>query len=149
MSLQKQAIQPKNLKKIIQKNLKQKNEKQTLKLKLTDILKLLKVTVNRHSGIPTVRLEYAKEGLPEPIFSVHHGEFKVTLPNTIYKENNTSEERILEFCKTPRTRAELIEFTGKSRVYTIDKLINPLVYADKLKLELPDKPKSSKQRYKS
>lgn len=117
--------------------------------RLANMLELLKVTENRYSGIPTMRQECAKEGLPEPIFSVRHGEFKVTLQNTIYKENNTSEERILEFCKTPRTRAELIEFTGKSRVYTMDKLINPLVYAGKLKLELPDKPKSSKQRYKS
>ncbi len=73
--------------------------------RLANMLELLKVTENRYSGIPTMRQECAKEGLPEPIFSVRHGEFKVTLQNTIYKENNTSEERILEFCKTPRTRA--------------------------------------------
>jgi ATP-dependent DNA helicase RecG len=72
---------------------------------------------------------------------------KNAIGNAMDKENHTSEQSILEFCKTPRTRAELIEFTGKSRVYTMDKLVNPLVTAGKLKLTLPDKPKSSKQRY--
>lgn len=115
--------------------------------RLANILELLKVTENRYSGIPTMRQEFAKAELPEPIFSIRHGEFKVTMKNNIYKENNTSEQSILEFCKTPRTRQELIDFTGKSRVYTMDKLVNPLVSAGKLKLELPDKPKSSKQRY--
>lgn len=119
--------------------------------RLANILELLKMTENRYSGIPTMRQEFAKEGLPEPIFSIRHGEFKVTMKNAIGnamdKQNHTSEQRILEFCKTPRTRAELIEFTGKSRVYTMDKLVNPLVTSGKLKLELPDKPKSSKQRY--
>lgn len=119
--------------------------------RLANILELLKMTENRYSGIPTMRQEFAKEGLPEPIFSIRHGEFKVTMKNAIGnamdKQNHTSEQRILEFCKTPKTRAELIEFTGKSRVYTMDKLVNPLVTSGKLKLELPDKPKSSKQRY--
>lgn len=119
--------------------------------RLANILELLKVTENRYSGIPTMRQEFAKEGLPEPIFSIRHGEFKVTMKNAIGnamdKENHTSEQSILEFCKTPRTRAELIAYAGKSRVYTMDKLVNPLVTAGKLKLTLPDKPKSSKQRY--
>ena len=119
--------------------------------RLANILELLKVTENRYSGIPTMRQEFAKEGLPEPIFSIRHGEFKVTMKNAIGnamdKQNHTSEQSILDFCKTPRTRAELIEFTGKSRVYTMDKLVNPLVATGKLKLELPNKPKSSKQRY--
>lgn len=119
--------------------------------RLANILELLKVTENRYSGIPTMRQEFAKAELPEPIFSIRHGEFKVTMKNAIGnkidKKNRTSEQSILEFCKTPRTRKELIDFTGKSRVYTMDKLVNPLVYAGKLKLELPDKPKSSKQRY--
>lgn len=120
--------------------------------RLANMLELLKITENRYSGIPTMRQEFAKAELPEPIFSIRHGEFKVTMKNAIGndidKKKRTSEQSILEFCKTPRTRKELIEFTGKSRVYTMDKLVNPLVYAGKLKLELPDKPKSSKQRYK-
>ena len=57
------------------------------------------------------------------------------------------EKAILDFCSIPRSRAELIEFTGKSRTYTMISLVAPLVSAGKLKMTLPDKPKSSKQRY--
>ena len=57
------------------------------------------------------------------------------------------EDSILDFCEIPRSRAELIEFTGKSRNYVLKQLIAPLVECGKLKLTMPDKPKSSKQKY--
>jgi ATP-dependent DNA helicase RecG len=56
-------------------------------------------------------------------------------------------ERLLEFCETPRTRAELIRFTGFSRYYTMSKIVQPLVDSGKLTLTLPDKPKSAKQMF--
>lgn len=114
---------------------------------LANILELLKITENRYSGIPTMRTEFVKAGLPMPIFSVSHGEFKVVMKNGLYKESATTEDAILEFCSVPRTRAELIEFTGKSRTHTMINIIGPLVSAGKIKLTLPDKPKSSKQKY--
>lgn len=114
---------------------------------LANMLELLKITENRYSGIPTMRSEFIQAGLPVPIFSVVHGEFKVVMKNDCYKENTTSEKAILDFCSIPRSRAELIEFTGKSRTYTMISLVAPLVNAGKLKMTLPDKPKSSKQRY--
>ena len=94
-----------------------------------------------------MRTEFVKAGLPMPIFSVSHGEFKVVMKNGLYKESATTEDAILEFCSVPRTRAELIEFTGKSRTHTMINIIGPLVSAGKIKLTLPDKPKSSKQKY--
>lgn len=114
---------------------------------LANMLELLKITENRYSGIPTMRTEFINAGLPAPIFSVCHGEFKVVMKNDCNKEDSTSEKAILDFCLIPRSRAELINFTGKSRTYTMLSLIAPLVNAGKLKMMLPDKPKSSKQRY--
>lgn len=114
---------------------------------LANILELLKVTENRYSGIPTMRSEFKNAGLPMPVFSVSHGEFSVVMKNSYCKEILSTEEAILEFCMVPRSRAELVAFTGKSRSYTIAKLVMPLVNAGKLKLTVPDKPKSSKQRY--
>lgn len=114
---------------------------------LANILELLKITENRYSGIPTMRTEFMKAGLPVPVFSVSHGEFKVVMKNGFYKDNATTEEAILEFCSIPRTRAELIEFTGKSRTHTMINIIGPLVASGKIKLMIPDKPKSSKQKY--
>ena len=114
---------------------------------LANILELLKITENRYSGIPTMRTEFIKAGLPTPIFSVSHGEFKVIMKNGFYQEKNTKEEAILEFCSVPRTRAELIDFTGKSRTPTMIHIIGPLIASGKIKLTIPEKPKSSKQKF--
>lgn len=114
---------------------------------LANILELLKITENRYSGIPTMRMEFINAGLPVPVFSARHGEFKVVLKNNYFKEDPITEQDILDFCSVPRSRAELIEFTGKSRTYTMINIIAPLVNAGKLNLTLPEKPKSSKQRY--
>ena len=56
-------------------------------------------------------------------------------------------EKLLQFCSVPRSRQELIDFLGFSRYYTMSKLVQPLLDAQKLALTLPEKPKSSKQRY--
>lgn len=114
---------------------------------LANILELLKVTENRYSGIPTMRTEFVNAGLPAPVFSVNHGEFKVAMKNNYFKDNVVSEDAILDFCSVPRSRMELVEFTGKSRTHTMINLVAPLVDSGKLKMTLPDKPKSSKQRF--
>ena len=114
---------------------------------LANILELLKITENRYSGIPTMRMEFLNAGLPVPIFSVRHGEFKVVMKNGYHNESNSMIDSIIEFCTIPRSRAELISFTGKSRNYVMGQLIAPLVESGQLKLTIPDKPKSSKQRY--
>lgn len=114
---------------------------------LANMLELLKITENRYSGIPTIRTEFLNADLPAPHFSVLHGEFKVVMRNGYYKESQRMEDSLVEFCHTPRTRAELIAFTGKSRVYAMTHLVQPLIDSGRLKLTLPEKPKSSKQRY--
>lgn len=114
---------------------------------LANMLELLKVTENRYSGIPTMRHEFAAANLPLPIFYAKQGEFKVVMYNSIVNKDNTSEEAILEYCRQPRNRTELTEFLGKSRNFVMSKIIQPLVESGKLELTLPDKPKSSKQKY--
>ena len=114
---------------------------------LANILELLKITENRYSGIPTMRMEFLNAGLPVPIFFVRHGEFKVVMKNGYHNESNSMIDSIIEFCTIPRSRAELISFTGKSRNYVMGQLVAPLVESGQLKLTIPDKPKSSKQRY--
>lgn len=114
---------------------------------LANMLELLKITENRYSGIPTMRMEFLNAGLPAPIFSVLHGEFKVVMKNGYGNETESISDSIVEFCEIPRSRAELIAFTGKSRTYTMTQIIQPLVDTGKLKLTMPEKPKSSKQRF--
>ena len=114
---------------------------------LANMLELLNITENRYSGIPTMRREFLNAGLPAPNFSVIHGEFKVVMRNGYLNNSGSIEDSILNFCEIPRSRAELIEFTGKSRNYVLKQLIAPLVECGKLKLTMPNKPKSSNQKY--
>lgn len=136
---------------------------------LANILELLHVTENRYSGIPTIYHELEKAQLPPPVFSVRHGEFVVTFKSKIaqvydmpasgvgavheeqvqYSSNQADsvEERLLAFCAVPRSRQEIIAFLGFSRYYSMSKIVQPLIDDGKIALTLPDKPKSSKQRY--
>lgn len=129
---------------------------------------MIKETENRYSGIPTIQKEMMKANLPKPEFSVRNGEFKVILRNNlpiVYyeefidgQEMNRKSDRIfhrvgerdnalLEYCKIPRSREEIIGFVGFSRYYTMNKIMMPLIEKGYINMTLPDKPKSSKQKY--
>jgi len=136
---------------------------------LANILELLYVTENRYSGIPTIYHELEKAQLPPPVFAVRHGEFVVTFKSKIAQVYDTPaasvgavheaqaqynsyqadsvEERLLAFCAVPRSRQEIIDFLGFSRYYSMSKIVQPLIDDGQIALTLPDKPKSSKQRY--
>ncbi len=116
---------------------------------LANILELLKVTENRYSGIPTMRMEMVNAGLPAPIFSALRGEFKVVLKNGFYATPRSMYEALLDFCSLPRSRSEIVSFVGKSQNYVSSKIIRPLVESGKLTLAMPDKPQSPKQRFVS
>lgn len=121
---------------------------------LANMLEILHITENRYSGIPTIRREFEQAGLPTPIFEVRRGEFTVIFRNDFYavtasENKRVTDEDIIEFCKTPRSRDELQRFTGFSRYYTMSKIVQPLIGSEKLHLTIPDKPKSSNQRYYS
>lgn len=136
---------------------------------LANILELLHVTENRYSGIPTIYHELEKAQLPPPAFCIRHGEFVVTFKSKIAQvydapyatvssvqeeqeqyngqQAYSIEERLIEFCTVPRSRQEIIDFLGFSRYYSMSKIVQPLIDDGKIALTLPDKPKSSKQRY--
>ena len=121
---------------------------------LANIMELLCVTENRYSGIPTIRKELNKAGLPAPIFKVSRGLFSVTFrngetitPKIIIKNSKEMTKAVLDFCYTPRSRAELIAFTGKSQNYTMSYIVKPLLEKGLLRMTSPEKPKSSKQKY--
>src|SRR5690625_819646 len=61
-------------------------------------------------------------------------------------DNRTKE--ILEFCKVPKSRSEIQDLLGiESRRYFRTKILNPLIKGGLLKLTIPDKPTSPKQKY--
>ncbi len=119
---------------------------------IASALEIMINTENRFSGIPTVRHEMAKAELPEPIFSSSRGVFKVTLYNSLPiqkmdKKTYISND-IINFCKKPKTREELAkEFNFSAISYMMSKYVQPLINEGKLKMTIPEKPKSKKQKY--
>ena len=118
-------------------------------------LEIMIDTENRFSGIPTIRHEMEAAGLPAPKFDSSHGVFRVTLFNSANisasKSTETGsdlESKVISFCSSPKTRAELSELLHVSSIsYMMEKYINPLLESGKLKMTIPDKPKSRKQKY--
>ncbi|MGN1405249.1 MAG: ATP-binding protein [Erysipelotrichaceae bacterium] len=114
---------------------------------LANILEILHTTENRYSGIWTIRNEFAMNNLPVPAFSVKHGDFKVVMRNSLYADSLSQEDAVIEFCSSPRTRDEIVSFVGKSKNFVMSQIVNPLVESGKLKLTMPEKPKSPYQKY--
>ena len=117
---------------------------------IANALEVLNITENRYSGIPTIRRELKEYGLPEPEFTDFRGEFKVVfrLQDGSPKAGADDQTaRILDFCRTPRSRKELAAFIGLSSVnYAINKYIRPLIDSGKIGLTEPKK-SSPNQKY--
>jgi len=115
-------------------------------------LEIMIDTENRFSGIPTVRAELKKAGMPDPVFIDRRGIFKVILYKKASAENKdvNMEQEILDFCIIPRSREELAgRFGFDAPAYFIKTYIQPLIEDGKIKMTLPDKPKSKFQKYYS
>jgi ATP-dependent DNA helicase RecG len=121
---------------------------------IASALEIMIDTENRFSGIPTIRYEMDKLGLKEPIFESRRGVFKAILFNDRFSDITTEEinveAKILSFCKQPKTREELTKLLELSSVsYMVGRYIMPLVESGRLKLTIPNKPRSKSQRYKT
>ncbi|MCL4419467.1 hypothetical protein M1146_05195, partial [Patescibacteria group bacterium] len=113
-------------------------------------LEIMINTENRFSGIPTVLAELKKAGMPAPVFVDRRGVFKAIF----YKKGAHLEtdigldQEILNFCQTPRSREELAERFGfDAPTYFIKTYVGPLIAEGKIKMTIPEKPKSKFQRY--
>lgn len=127
---------------------------------LVTAMETLGKTENRYPGIPTIRFAMENRGLPAPVFLDQRSEFSAILYNgekaaiesnagvAAEKENVQDEKGLLEFCRTPRTRSEIIEYLDiASGQYALRRYLDPLVESGAIQLTLPDKPRSPKQQY--
>ena len=119
---------------------------------LATILEVLHIAENRCSGIPTIKAEMEKAGLPPPVFLSQRGQFTVTLYNTPAGRATVGtlteqQKSLIDFCKTPRSRAQVIDHIGLSHSYAVTKVLQPLIDQALVKLTIPDRPSSSKQRF--
>lgn len=126
---------------------------------LATALEILHLTENRYSGIPTIRHAMAQRHLPAPVFQNSTGEFKVTLYHgaeaTAAKSDETpvaravnDEKLLLAFCRTPRTRAEIISYLGiGSGQYALRRYLDPLLKTGAIRMTIPNCPRSRSQQY--
>lgn len=121
---------------------------------LASAMEILSQTENRYSGIPTIRREMGKAGLPPPEFQeTRTRNFLTILRNTA--KHSTPEEtpekpasNLLEFCSQPRSREEIAAFLGNSNMKHVSAYyIQPLVKKGILALTIPETPRSRQQRY--
>lgn len=117
---------------------------------LATMSEFLLKTENRYSGIPTIRREMKEYNLPEPVFENKRNEFVVTLYNNQYTSNDNEDIDLIRFCKSPKSRKEIADYLDiKTISFVTKEYIQPLVNTGKLKLTIPDKPKSKNQKYYS
>ena len=118
---------------------------------------------NRHSGIPTMKREMKKYGLPEPEFYEERDSFKVIFRNNIVVQKgqqsdtqsgqqNTSLENykniVLEFCLGPKTAKEIKDLLKiKSRQYVSSNIIKPLISEGKLEYTNKNSINARNQKY--
>ena len=114
-------------------------------------MELLQITENRYSGIPTIKKYMKQANLPDPIFTSERGFFKVVLynnKNTIIKKTTGQPKSILDFCREPKSLEEIQQFLGyKSKSYTRQNFVKPLVQKGELVLTIPNKLGSKYQKY--
>jgi len=81
--------------------------------------------------------------------------FKCIVPLTAEVTEQVTEQaekskEILEFCTTPKSTSEIMDFLGlKHREHFRATILQPLLKQGILKPTIPDKPTSSKQKYYS
>lgn len=64
------------------------------------------------------------------------------------QETYGAEQKIMKFCATPKTRAEITEMLGvKTAFYVMERYVTPLIKEGCLAMTIPEKPKSKFQRY--
>lgn len=118
---------------------------------LATAMETLGLTENRYSGIPTVRRLMRLADLPEPEFVDTHDSFTVTLrkhPTERQDSAGAGGADLVAFCSVPRSRVEIAQFLGLESVPYVSRVyIAPAVREGVLRMTLPDKPRSSKQRY--
>ena len=110
-------------------------------------LEVLGITENRYSGIPTIRREMKAYNLVPADFLDERGNFIVKF----YKkslEESVDDNDLIAFCHIPRSRKEICDFLAvKSMSYAIKRYVQPLIESGKIKMTMPDTPKSPNQKY--
>ena len=126
------------------------------KRRIGEFLKELKLTEGRNTGIPKIKRALKNNGSKEPEFETNETRdyFITTIfmhegfENEIKEQSTTHQDKILEFCKEPKTTKEIMAYLGlKDRRNLYIKYMRPLIDSGKLQMTVPDKPNTKNQKY--
>jgi len=110
------------------------------------------------SGINRIHRACKDYGIMTPIVRIEDNWVSFIFPRPATKRDLTGqdtmqvarEKKILDYCKTPRSREEIQNHINiKNRDYFRKEILNPLIQRDLLKMTIPEKPNSPKQKYYS
>ena len=135
--------------------------------KIVELLNEYDLVKEFGEGVDRVYRDMESAGLPEPEYIQSEFMLYATLRNKNWGKEDTSwvvtgqdreqdreqdriiiEKQILQFCTSPRSRLEIMEFLKLSgRRYFSERYLQPLLKEGKLLMTLPDKPNSKNQKY--
>ena len=114
-------------------------------------------------GVDRMYREMEEAGLPEPEYKTVAFMVHATIKNKKYlvgsesttpqvnpkdKTQATPQDKILEFCKIPRSKNEIVAYMGyKDPRYFTKEYMKPLLKNGELVMTIPDKPNSKNQKY--
>ena len=114
-------------------------------------------------GVDRMYREMEEAGLPEPEYKTVAFMVHATIKNKKYlvgsesttpqvnpqdKTQATPQDKILEFCKIPRSKNEIVAYMGyKDLRYFTKEYMKPLLKNGELVMTIPDKPNSKNQKY--
>ena len=129
--------------------------------RIGEFLKELRLTEGRGTGIPTIKRELSKNGSPEAKFDtdeIDRRHFIIIIPiheSFVVDENVQVNETvsdkvimILKYCKTPKSRLEILTFMGISNhSKNYKNHIFPLLEQHLIEYTIKDNPKDRNQKY--
>lgn len=137
--------------------------------KIVELLNEYDLVKEFGEGVDRIYRDMEAAGLPEPVYKQSEFMLNARLKNKNYgvedardttwvvtthdtthdaTHDGAQEDRLLEFCTEPRTRQEMMDFMElANRKHFGEHYLKPLIESGKLKMTIPDKPKSKNQKY--
>lgn len=134
--------------------------------KIVELLTEYEFVKELGEGVDRIYRDMAEAGLPEPEYRQADFMLSAILKNKNWGKDDLAswvvnphdtqhdtphdQTGLLEFCATPRTRQEMMEFMGLvDRKHFTERYLKPLLASGKLEMTIPDKPQSKNQKYKA
>ena len=117
---------------------------------LVNAFAYMKIIEQWGSGIPRIFNACKQAGLPEPELLEIGGNFRVVIYRKQAATPQATFETLLAYCSVPRTREEMMDFLQRNDRKSFKKTyIDPLLVSGRLRMTIPEKPRSPLQKYVS